>query len=173
MADNPYVNKVVFGSTTLLDLTSDTVTAGDLTIGVTAHDRSGAPIVGTMPIPSDYIIEHYVAQGSNEWNWCKWASGKSEAWKNYDLYVGGWTSWGSMYESNQYANSLAFPSGLFIETPAPDLRLRYSDGGYALAGFENAGGGSASQSHNLYLLRPTSASATTWHLFIYYLGRWQ
>lgn len=134
----------------------------------------GGPHEPPAPTPAaDYITEQHVAESSVEWNWCKWASGKAEAWKEYDLYVSGWTAWGSMYESNQYANSLAFPAGLFAVTPAPDVRLRYSDGGYALGGFENAGGGSASQSHNLYLLRPTSASATTWHLLIYYLGRWQ
>ena len=50
MADNPYINKVVYGGTTLIDLTSDTVTAGDLAYGVTAHDRSGAQVTGTMNV---------------------------------------------------------------------------------------------------------------------------
>ena len=40
-------NKVVFGSTTLVDLTSDTVTADVLMEGYTAHDCSGNLIVGT------------------------------------------------------------------------------------------------------------------------------
>ncbi len=48
MANNPYVNKVVYGNDTLLDLTGDTVTAGDMLSGVTAHDRSGAAITGTL-----------------------------------------------------------------------------------------------------------------------------
>ena len=47
MANNPYVNKVVFGSATLVDLTSDTVTADKLMQGYTAHDRTGALITGT------------------------------------------------------------------------------------------------------------------------------
>lgn len=42
-----YVNKVVFGNDTLIDLTADTVTPADITSGVTAHDKSGAPITGT------------------------------------------------------------------------------------------------------------------------------
>lgn len=46
MANNPYVNKVVKGTDTLIDLTSDTVTANSLMQGYTAHDASGAPIVG-------------------------------------------------------------------------------------------------------------------------------
>lgn len=41
------VNKVEYGGQTLIDLTGDTVTAGSLKKGVTAHDRSGASIIGT------------------------------------------------------------------------------------------------------------------------------
>ena len=50
---NQYVNKVVQGSTTLIDLTADTITAADLAYGVTAHDRSGAPISGSSTKDSD------------------------------------------------------------------------------------------------------------------------
>lgn len=42
------VNKVVFGDRTLIDLTSDTVSADKLAKGVTAHDKTGAQITGTM-----------------------------------------------------------------------------------------------------------------------------
>ena len=44
---NTYVNKVIYGNTTLLDLTADTVTAADILTGKTAHDKSGAPITGS------------------------------------------------------------------------------------------------------------------------------
>lgn len=44
---NKYVNKVIIGTETKLDLTADTVTADKLAEGITAHDKSGAPIVGT------------------------------------------------------------------------------------------------------------------------------
>lgn len=44
---NPYVNKVVYGTTVLVDLTEDTVTADTLMQGYTAHDKSGALITGT------------------------------------------------------------------------------------------------------------------------------
>lgn len=55
MANNPYVNKVIYGDQTVIDLTMDTLTASNLTAGVTGHDRSGAPIVGTADYysPSD------------------------------------------------------------------------------------------------------------------------
>ena len=45
---NTTVNKVVLGNETLLDLTADTVTPQTLYLGATAHDASGAAIVGTM-----------------------------------------------------------------------------------------------------------------------------
>lgn len=48
MAVNPYYNKVTFSGRTLIDLTNDTVTADTLLEGITAHDKSGRPIVGTM-----------------------------------------------------------------------------------------------------------------------------
>lgn len=44
---NAHVNKVVYGSSTLIDLTADTVTPATLMQGYTAHDASGAAIVGT------------------------------------------------------------------------------------------------------------------------------
>lgn len=53
MAENQYVNKVVYGGQTLIDLTADTITAGDLAAGVTAHDKSGASITGTDTRDSD------------------------------------------------------------------------------------------------------------------------
>ena len=48
-----YVNKVVFGNEVKIDLTADTITAANLDSGVTAHDASGAPIVGTSTKDSD------------------------------------------------------------------------------------------------------------------------
>lgn len=51
---NEYVSKVVLSNgTTLIDLTGDTITASDLLTGVTAHDKSGAPITGSCSYDSD------------------------------------------------------------------------------------------------------------------------
>lgn len=47
MADNPYVNKVVLGNQTIMDLTQDSVEPSNLLEGETAHSRSGEPITGT------------------------------------------------------------------------------------------------------------------------------
>lgn len=43
------VNKVVYGTTVLVDLTKDTVTADTLKKGSTAHNSAGELITGTMP----------------------------------------------------------------------------------------------------------------------------
>lgn len=53
MANNNYINKVIYGNDTLIDLTADTITASDLASGKTAHDRSGAIITGTNTYDAD------------------------------------------------------------------------------------------------------------------------
>lgn len=46
---NTYVNKVqLVDGTSLIDISSDTVTADKLMQGYTAHDRTGAVISGTI-----------------------------------------------------------------------------------------------------------------------------
>lgn len=47
------VSKVVYGSTVLIDLTGDTVTAADLASGKTAHRADGEQITGTNTKDSD------------------------------------------------------------------------------------------------------------------------
>lgn len=42
------VNKVIYGGNTLVDLTSDTVTANDLAEGITATAADGKKVVGVM-----------------------------------------------------------------------------------------------------------------------------
>lgn len=50
---NQYKNKIIYNGNTLIDLTSDTITAADLASGKTAHDKSGAIITGTNTYDSD------------------------------------------------------------------------------------------------------------------------
>lgn len=47
------ISKVVYGGTTLIDLTGDTVTADKLLAGYTAHGRDGEPITGTCEFDAD------------------------------------------------------------------------------------------------------------------------
>ena len=58
MANNPYVNKVVLANgTTLIDLTSDTVEAGKMLSGYTAHDKSGATVTGSIASKSSSDLQ--------------------------------------------------------------------------------------------------------------------
>lgn len=50
---NQYVNKVIIGAEVKLDLTGDDVTPEKLAKGIKAHDKSGAPIVGTSTYNAD------------------------------------------------------------------------------------------------------------------------
>ena len=53
MADNQYVNKVIYGGDTLIDLTGDDVAASDVLSGKKFHLPSGAPGTGTCPYDAD------------------------------------------------------------------------------------------------------------------------
>lgn len=48
------VNKVIYDGETLIDLTSDTVASDSLAKGTTAHDKTGAKIVGTLGFATIY-----------------------------------------------------------------------------------------------------------------------
>lgn len=50
------VNKIIFGSEVLIDLTSDTVSSDMLMKGVTAHDKTGNVIVGTGDFVSETTV---------------------------------------------------------------------------------------------------------------------
>lgn len=52
------INKVVLGSDTVLDLTSDTVTPETLLVGTTAHNAKGETIVGTLVPCTVYSAEN-------------------------------------------------------------------------------------------------------------------
>ena len=50
---NQYVNKVIFGTETLIDLTSDTATAADVQSGKKFHLKSGQQATGTCTYDAD------------------------------------------------------------------------------------------------------------------------
>ena len=56
------INKVVYDGTTLLDLTADTVTVGDVVSGVTFHLRDGT--LGTGTIVNGNNIEYGITDGT-------------------------------------------------------------------------------------------------------------
>lgn len=59
------VNKVVLGSDTVLDLTSDTVTPETLLVGTTAHNAKGETITGTLVPCTVYSAESPASTTSN------------------------------------------------------------------------------------------------------------
>ena len=58
---NQYVNKVIIGSEVKLDLTQDDITPDKLALGIKAHDKSGAPIVGSSTFDADTSDANAVA----------------------------------------------------------------------------------------------------------------
>lgn len=49
------VNKVVYGGTTLVDLTNDTVTADKMVSGTKAHKADGTRITGSLIVQTLFI----------------------------------------------------------------------------------------------------------------------
>ena len=50
---NQYVNKIIVGTEVKLDLTCDDITPDKLAEGIKAHDKTGAPIIGTNTYDAD------------------------------------------------------------------------------------------------------------------------
>ena len=88
-----YVNYVnLSDGTDLLDLRRDTITEDDLRYGVTAHDATGKPIVGTLVAEESNIVD-------------SGQCGENVYWKLYDngaLYIYGE---GNMYDYNDIVES--------------------------------------------------------------------
>ena len=60
------INKVIFGGETLVDLTNDTVSTDTLAKGVTAHDKTGVQITGTMEFGGHQIFEIFQSLRKDE-----------------------------------------------------------------------------------------------------------
>ena len=91
MATNPYVNKVIYNNNTLIDLSSDTVTAASLESGVTAHGASGVSITGTLvkaiPIDIDSDAGMSAVLIAANVGKCYRFTGTTGTYKNGDLYI--------------------------------------------------------------------------------------
>lgn len=66
------INKVVLGSDTVLDLTSDTVTPETLLVGTTAHNAKGEIITGTLVPCTVYSAESPAATTSDSAHTFTW-----------------------------------------------------------------------------------------------------
>ena len=66
------VNKVVLGSDTVLDLTSDTVSPETLLVGTTAHNAKGETITGTLVPCTVYSAENPQITADNDAGYFTW-----------------------------------------------------------------------------------------------------
>ena len=57
MANNPYVNKVIYGGTTLIDISDTTATADKILEGYTAYGANGQKITGTASGQSILVVD--------------------------------------------------------------------------------------------------------------------
>lgn len=71
------INKVVLGSDTVLDLTSDTVTPETLLVGTTAHNAKGETITGTLAPCTVYSAENPRAFG-DDYGYFTWTISASD-----------------------------------------------------------------------------------------------
>lgn len=77
------INKVIYGTTVLVDLTGDTVAAENLLKGIKAHGADGSEIVGTLEVSqgsNDNNCEAYIVDASNPVVNFKTVSGTIKAW---------------------------------------------------------------------------------------------
>lgn len=84
------VSKVVYGTTVLVDLTSDTVTADTLAEGVTAHGADGAEIAGTL-----------VSTGAGAYLWKKYEATYTENSSYVTSEPSDWPSSGTHYTTKK------------------------------------------------------------------------
>ena len=93
------INKVVLGSDTVLDLTSDTVTPETLLVGTTAHNAKGEIITGTLVPCTVYSAESPAATTSNSAHTFTWEILSTEhGFKSKNLVVSVYLSTGEQIQ---------------------------------------------------------------------------
>lgn len=93
------INKVVLGSYTVLDLTSDTVTPETLLVGTTAHNAKGEIITGTLVPCTVYSAESPAATTTNSAQTFTWEIPSTEhGFKSKNLIVSVYLSTGEQIQ---------------------------------------------------------------------------
>lgn len=109
---NQYKNKVIYGGNVLMDISADTVTPDKLASGVTAHDKSGAPITGTNTYDADTSDADAVA---------------AEILFNKTAYVNGNKLTGTMPNRGAVSGVISTKAGIYT------IQQGYHDGSGAVA----------------------------------------
>ena len=93
------INKVVLGSDTVLDLTSDTVTPETLLVGTTAHNAKGETITGTLVPCTVYSAESPATTTSNSAHTFTWEIPSTEhGFKSKNMIVSVYLSTGEQIQ---------------------------------------------------------------------------
>lgn len=108
MANNQYCNKIVYGNTVLIDLTSDTIEASDVINSKTFHDKSGATVTGTCTYDADTSDADATA---------------SELLATKTMYVAGSKVTGTMTNNGSVTGTISTVAGSYA------IPVGYHDGG--------------------------------------------
>lgn len=133
-----YANKVVYGTTVLVDLTEDTVDAGALIDGYTAHAADGSVIVGTLmrrevvPIAYDYEMG-YTDRGT--WHYQNSTNNHTDVYEiigghSYTLALG--STVGTRFRSAQLPSN---PVGSMVDIAGTQVVNLNNPKAHALASF--------------------------------------
>lgn len=125
------ISKVNFGGDTLIDLTNDSVTAGTLAKGATAHNAAGEQVVGTLDVKGTFYVT--VTQGNGD----SATADKTPA-EVYAAYAAGYAVYALVkigIASQQYILPLALAESDPVDgvmlgfaatgSPGPDSRSQY------------------------------------------------
>ena len=123
---------------------------------------------------ADYIIETgEEAMGTNgTWYWCKWASGKAEAWgcRNFGN-TAVTTTWGGLYRSAIFTQDL--PEDVFKTTPdVITMNIVNSNFGGWICKHENSAP-SAVTTGSFIFVRPASATVSPLYIGFHIIGLWK
>lgn len=121
-------------------------------------------------LKTDYVVE----EGTNGiWTYRKWNSGIAECWGWHSTTVTAseWSAWGNLYETGGSSRTETFPNGLFNAVPIIMVSPPQASNG---AFVETTGPGSATNTPNIYIVRPSKVSSTvTFNVPIFARGTWK
>lgn len=129
---------------------------------------------GDIYINGEKIGDFVVEEGTDGiWTYRKWNSGIAECWGWHSTTVTAseWSAWGNLYEAGGPSRTETFPSGLFNAVPIIMVSPPQASNG---AFVETTGPGSATNTPNIYLVRPSRLSSTvTFNVPIFARGTWK